>query len=173
MCYLEQSGEIRQERRSCVERRKRDFRPSTSETALCHHSVKKQSVINLNSYPCSLVPSLSAFFSPSNTRGWDWGSTSNDYAQVAKYRSVGLVWWVKLSACGKGAQCRWDNCHISQSDCATQISRGTKMLYYIHQTPLSSWSNIEGGSEYETRSTWSGTESLLTVWAHLNFCSIK
>ena len=43
--------------------------------------------------------------------------------------------------CGKEAQ----YCQISQSDCVTEIpGGGTKILYYIHQTPLSSW-RVEGG----------------------------
>ena len=39
------------------------------------------------------------------------------------------------------------NYYISQSDCAAEIPRRYmyKMLYYIHQTPLSSWI-VEGGS---------------------------
>ena len=51
--------------------------------------------------------------------------------------------------CGKEAQYRWNtgNFQISQSDCI--LSGGTKMLYYIHQTPLSSW-RVEGGSGDET-----------------------
>ena len=56
-------------------------------------------------------------------------------------RSV-KVWWIKLSVYGKEAQYRWDNCHISQSDCAAEIPRRYKMLYYIHQIPLSWWSGL-------------------------------
>jgi len=39
-------------------------------------------------------------------------------------------------------------------------ARGTKMLYYIHQTPLSSW-NVEG---LGMRLVWSMTGPFLPLW---------
>ena len=44
-----------------------------------------------------------------------------------------------------------------------KFCRGTKMMYYIHQTPLSSWS-VEGRSGYKTIHAYEPVPIYIVQW---------